>query len=74
MIDLLHRRNKLFCVNRELLPEKLRTSEFEQELLVAVFFEFRGAAASSKYKNLTNRARMIKMNEFAHEYVRNKNG
>lgn len=69
-MGIIYRKNKLFSVNEDLLPKELRTSEYKSDLLVAVFYEFRGANSSEKYKRLSNQEKMEEINEFAQKHVK----
>ena len=52
MNTLIYRENKLFKINKELLPEKAKTNAVINALYAAVYLEFINADKNPKYKDI----------------------
>lgn len=49
----------------------MANSQVISQLLIAIFYEFRGAVKSEKYKDLTNQEKLDKINDFAKQWIAN---
>lgn len=69
MSQIINRRNNLFCIDEQQLSDKARNTVIINALYAAIYTEFRGAAFNKKYKDLTTKDRLQKLNEFANEWL-----
>ena len=66
------RKNRLFCIDVKTLPEAANTTPVKGALYAAIHEEYKGAAYSDKYQNLTAQQRMQSINDFAWTWLLNK--
>jgi len=69
MIQVISRRNRLFVINKEVLKVSTKKDEICNALYAAVYTEFQGASKNPRYKNLTTQEMLIKVNEFAFQWL-----
>lgn len=72
MDHIIKRRNSLFVVDKSLLAERANNGATINALYAAIYSEFRGAAYNARYKNLTPKDRMEKLNEFANSWLKDR--
>jgi hypothetical protein len=71
MNTLIYRENKLFKINKELLPEKAKTNAVINALYAAVYLEFINADKNPKYKDMTSLDKINSVNNFALQWLVN---
>jgi len=63
------RKNRLFCIDEKVLPTAANTTPLKGALYAAIHEEFKGAAFSDAYKNLTVQQRMQAINDYAWKWL-----
>jgi hypothetical protein len=66
------RRNRLFCIDEEVLPAAANTTPLKGALYAAIHEEFKGAAYSEGYKTLTVKQRMQSINDYAWQWLKDR--
>lgn len=72
MSKLIYRQNNLFCIDKNKLSEKANKTPIVNSLYAALYEEFKGAAINPRYKKLTPKEKMDKVNEFAHNWLKER--
>ena len=66
------RRNRLFVIDKNVIPEGAETPEISGALYAAVHDEFKGAAYSEGYKHLSIQDRIDSLNKFAWQWLEDR--
>lgn len=66
------RKNRLFCIDEEVLPSAANTTPIKGALYAAIHEEFKGAAYSETYKRLTPQQRMQSINDYAWNWLNDR--
>lgn len=68
-MDIVYRKNKLFCINRDALPKSAQREDVIQALYAVISVEFRGAEENDKYRGLSFDSKMKLLNEFVKNWL-----
>lgn len=63
------RKNRFFSIDENILPEKANKTPIKLALYAAIHEEFKGAAFSKAYKNLTPEQRIQRVNDYAWKWL-----
>lgn len=72
MLTLIYRKNGKFFIDQSQLKIESRKTEICNALYEAIYKEFMGASENSVYKSLTPLEKMQKLNDFAHDWLKNR--
>lgn len=73
MSNLIYRKNSRFIVNKSQLAPKANRTDIINALYGAIYTEFFGATQNKTYKNLSNKEKMEKVNQFALDWLKERN-
>jgi hypothetical protein len=72
MLPLIYKYNGKFFIDKTQLSVKVNKDDICNDLYLAIYSEFLGAAENPLYRELTFMEKMQKVNDFAHEWLRQR--
>lgn len=63
------RKNRLFCIDEKVLPVAANKTPLKGSLYAAIHEQFKGAAFTDSYKNMTVQDRIKAINDFAWKWL-----